>query len=898
MSAVTLDNCEREPIHIPGAIQSHGALIACRGDQLIIQQASQNTLAYLGTSVDDLLETSAFALFDEATGERLRQRTAVPPGPRPSMRESTAMSFATRGGIGGTAVFHRSGDVQIIEIEGGQGADAGTFDPRLRASLVPLQRAHGVEALCHSAVREVRSLSGFDRVMVYRFDTDWNGQVVAEARREDLEPFLGLHYPASDIPPQARRLYAENWVRLIADVNYVPVPLSPVLDPVSGAPLDLSHAALRSVSPIHIEYLRNMGVTASMSISLVIDGELRGLIACHHYSGPHVLRFQLRDTVEYLGQALSWHLRALESVADAESARRAHEHESVVVRTLALEDDLVDGLASPPMLSLAGAAGMVALVEGATRSIGRVPSAEQITALVKWLGSEPREVFATDRLAAHFPEASGWDDVAAGLVAVALSAELGEWLLWFRPSTERTVDWAGDPRKNVVPGDGVAPDRLSPRGSFALWRETVKGRSQPWERWQIEAASNVRRVVLAGVRKRASTLRAMNETLMEADRAKDTFIAMVSHELRTPLNAINGWSHLLSSERIPKEKWKHAVEVIARNSDTLAHLVDDLLDISRIVGGKLSLQVRELEIGTIVQNVVEAVALSAQAKNIRIKTTIDSSGSAILGDPDRLSQVATNLLTNAIKFTPKGGSVKVVVLRHESDVELSVIDSGQGIPADFLPHVFDWFRQADGALNRRAGGLGLGLAISRRLVELHGGTITATSEGEGKGASFRVRLPVIAVRRESAPVGRAPVASSTDTTLTGIRALVIDDERDSRDLLGQILMLAGAEITPASDAASALAFLRTQRFDVIVSDIGMPEMDGLQLMSRLRSGSIEEGAQTPAVALTAYSRGTDRMAALRAGFQAHMAKPADAEELVAVVSSLVGRLQPPGRSSP
>lgn len=883
MSSVTLDNCEREPIHIPGAIQGHGVLLSCRGDDLIVQQASANTVELLGAPADEILGLGAPSLFDEVTGREILRYVD-----RTSMPESRSIRFVARSGCAGTAIIHFSGEALVLELEPGTDGESGTFDPRLRRSLAPLQSARSVEALSRSAANEVRSLTGFDRVMVYRFDSEWNGEVVAEAKRDNLEPFLGLHYPASDIPPQARRLYTENWLRLIADVAYTPVPLVPLLDPKTREPLDLSQSVLRSVSPIHIEYLKNMGVTASMSISLVIDGKLTGLIACHHYSGPHRIPFQLRETVEYLGQALSWHVRALESAEDAHRARRVQANESEVVRALAMRDDPFDGLASESMLELTGAQGLWVIFDDEIRSFGRAPSQDRLSELVAWLKSQAREVFATDHLASHLPRANEWDDIAAGVIAVALSADLSEWLIWFRPSTERTVEWAGDPRKSVTEVGGEPP-RLSPRGSFALWRETVRGRSLPWEAWQIEAASNIRRVLLGGVRNRAKALRALNGSLMEADRAKDTFIAMVSHELRTPLNAIKGWSHLLASDRVQKDQWAHALDVIGRNSEALNHLVDDLLDMSRIVGGKLTLEVSEVELSPLVDSVIEAVSLSAKAKGIKVKKTLDSAETRVQGDPDRLAQVVTNLLTNAVKFTPKGGTVRVVVKRSSSDVEICVNDSGQGISGEFLPFVFEWFRQADGAFNRRATGLGLGLAITKRLVELHGGTITAESEGTGRGATFRVRLPMASVRQRSEHDSTPRPPPPAPLALREIRALVIDDERDSRELLAHVLTLSGAQVTQAADAPQAIALLSAERFDVIVSDVGMPDMDGFELIAAVRTRSEAQGGRTPAIALTAYSRASDRMAALRAGFQAHVAKPADPEELVAIVASIVGR---------
>ncbi|HEX2826944.1 MAG TPA: ATP-binding protein [Burkholderiales bacterium] len=893
MHTVTLDTCDREPIHIPGSIQGHGVLLACSGAGLTIVQASANLGGHLGMEADAALGRPLAALLDADSGARIagaareQELRAVNP----------VLVVASADGKAFDAVLHRppnTSDTLVVELEPREPSRAGSaglmpFDPRLRAAMLRLQSAKTVDDLCRIAVEQVRAITGFDRVTIYRFDADWNGEVVAETRRSDLEPFLGLHYPSSDIPAQARRLYTLNWLRHIADVDYVPSPLVPQDHPPTGEPLDLSYAVLRSVSPIHIQYLKNMGVTASMSISLLLDGELTGLIACHHYSGPWRLGFQVRETAEYLGQALSWHLDALETADRAERARRIQETEARLIERMAAGSELLDALAGPELQSLVDAAGAAVVLREGTRRLGSTPKTEDIAALVGWLRQTDQDVFATEKLQDHFPRARHWDDCAAGLVAVAISRELGEYLLWFRPSTERTVDWAGDPRKNVETADDGTPSRLTPRGSFALWRETVRGSALPWHPLHVQAASTLRRVLLGGVRRRAAELRDINDRLTAADRQKDAFIATVSHELRTPLNAISGWAHLLQSGLIGPDRTAQALEVISRNVKSQTELIEDLLDISRMASGKLSVSIEHVDLVPLVERVLEEVALSVEAKGLKLKRILDSEA-PVLGDADRLRQVVSNLLTNAVKFTPKGGSISVVVQRQRSDVEISVTDTGQGIAADFLPHVFEAFRQAESSMSRRTSGLGLGLAITRKLVELHGGRIEAESEGEGRGAAFRVRLPI-------APAsGRAletDVARASDIgcppQLEALHVLIVEDDNDSRELLRTILGECGAIVEAVRDAHAALDALAQRRFDLMISDIGLPGVDGLELMRKVRALNGGE-PRMPAIALTAYTRAVDRTRALQAGFQAHVPKPVDPQELITVAASVAGRL--------
>jgi len=417
----------------------------------------------------------------------------------------------------------------------------------------------------------------------------------------------------------------------------------------------------------------------------------------------------------------------------------------------------------------------------------------------------------------------------------------------------------------------------------------VRGRSAPWDALHVEAASSLRLVLLGGVRKRAVELRVLNQRLVDTDRAKDTFIATISHELRTPLNAITGWTHLLQSGALSADKWPQAFEVIARNARAQTQIVEDLLDVSRITSGKMSLVIETVDLVELVQGVIEASGLAVEAKGLRIKRVLDSNASPVLGDPGRLRQVVSNLITNAIKFTPKGGSITVSLRRLRSDVELSVSDTGQGIAPDFLPRMFEPFWQSDPEMNRRTQGLGLGLAIVRKLVELHGGRVDASSDGEGKGAVFRVQLPLAPVTASKARETQNPTALDCPPELQDVRVLVVEDEADARELLRVVLAQCGAQVRHAADAATALALLRTEPFDLLISDIGLPGTDGLQLVRMLRERE-GHGPRTPAVALTAYTRAIDRTRALQAGFNAHVPKPVDAHELVTVVASVIGRL--------
>ncbi|HYG79816.1 MAG TPA: ATP-binding protein, partial [Pyrinomonadaceae bacterium] len=399
------------------------------------------------------------------------------------------------------------------------------------------------------------------------------------------------------------------------------------------------------------------------------------------------------------------------------------------------------------------------------------------------------------------------------------------------------------------------------------------------------------------VLEREKALRAEAE---EASRLKDEFLATVSHELRTPLTAILGWAHMLRTGQFAGGDTAKALETIERNARAQAQLIDDLLDVSRIITGKLRLDVRPVDPNSLIGAAVEAVGPAAEAKGIRVQKIVDTGIVFVSGDPVRLQQVVWNLLSNAVKFTPRGGRVQVRLERVNSHVEIGVSDTGQGISPEFLPHVFDRFRQADQGTTREHGGMGLGLAIVRHIVELHGGTVRAESPGEGKGSTFTVLLPVAAVyQNDDVRESVRPAAGDTlpsyecPDRLDGLRVLIVDDDPDTRELLKAGLGRCGTEVVTAASAGEALEAIAADPPDLLISDIGMPGEDGYELIRKVRALPPERGGRVPAVALTAYARTEDRLRALRAGYQMHVSKPVELAELVAVASSLVRRTGEP-----
>ncbi|ORV00468.1 SpoIIE family protein phosphatase [Mycolicibacterium canariasense] len=496
---IDLDNCAREPIHIPGSIQPRGVLAVVLEPGFQIRQVSANVADVLGKSVPEVLGHHLATLIGADQAAQIQQAAAAFGDLRQRNPLELEIEVAGRPRAFDALLHREPGGVLLVELEIAYGERPFSFPntyQAVRSSVEELNRTHSIAELYDATARAVRDLTGFDRVMVYRYDQDYNGEVVAECKRDDLNSFLGLHYPASDIPAQARAMYEKNWLRLISDVSYTPAPLVPALDPDSGTPVDLTHATLRSVSPIHIEYLQNMGVQASMSISLLRHGKLWGLIACHHYAGPHLPPYGARAAAEFLGSTLS--LRLVDRFDEDQLRERLAAQSTLTTLTNASRNDgepvAATLLGSPSLLDLVPAAGVAVRVGGKYRVLGTVPPPEVVSAVAAWARGGAAEVAATDCLSGELPTLELDPAVAAGVLALNLPD--GQHVIWFRHEAVRSVDWGGDPHNKAIAvreGDGI---RLSPRKSFDRWREIVDKCSEPWTSIQIESAEALRRTLV------------------------------------------------------------------------------------------------------------------------------------------------------------------------------------------------------------------------------------------------------------------------------------------------------------------------------------------------------------------------------------------------------------------
>ena len=609
---IDLDNCAREPIHIPGSVQPRGVMLVVREPDLVVTQVSTNVEDILHTSVEAALGTPLTDVIGANCAGQI-QRAAAAFG---DLRERNPIELnvpVDGVDVAFDAILHReNANLLLVELEIATGPRPYSFPNTylaVRGAVAELNRASSLTELYDIAARAVRELTGFDRVMVYRYDRDYNGEVVAENKRKDLNTFLGQHYPASDIPAQARALYEKNWLRLIDDVSYTASSIVPVANPNTGRPLDLTHATLRSVSPIHIEYLKNMGVTGSMSISLLRNGKLWGLIACHHYSGPHLPPYGVRAAAEFLGSTLS--LRMVDRFED-EQLRARLASQAVLTKLMgAISNEsapLIEGLfGAPDLFDLVPADGVAVRVDGRAETRGVVPDAATLAEIAEWLVTQGEDIVVTESMKQSAPSIQLSPHDVSGVLGLVLRD--GQYVIWFRSEQERSVDWGGDPHNKaiaVAEGDSV---RMSPRKSFERWREVVKERSLPWSDNEKSDAATMRQRLVEALYARSEREVRLAETLQRS--------------LLPEMPLVPGWA--LSAHYEPAAGGR---------------IGGDWYDGFRLRDGRLV-----IVLGDVAGHGIGAAGTMAQLRNALRAFVGD--GTSVVGAVERLNDFATLLLPDA-----------------------------------------------------------------------------------------------------------------------------------------------------------------------------------------------------------------------------------------------------------
>ena len=735
---VDLSNCDQELVQFPGAIQPHGAMLIVDEPGYVIRQASANCEAIIGWSANDLLGKRVADVF--AAAPRMleqMQRMSLENGPVHVVRESFA------GATNGVNIFaHRCGGFLILEIE--TIADPATEPTThlysdVRETIALLEACQGLQNFFDLAVERIRVFTGYDRVLAYKFAEDGSGHVMAEAIPEGLEPYLGLHYPASDIPAPARRLFGASWLRHLPDVGYEPVGL--VADRAAGpAPaIDMSYAILRSVSVMYSGYLKNMGVHSTMVMPLMKQGQLWGLISAMHHSGPRHVAYEARMAAEFLSHMLSLLMSGKEDADGYEQRLRMTAVADQLVETLCRNPDLHASLAladQPNLMSLIPSQGAAIAARGNISLIGQTPSEGDVAALADWLSKMNQPVFCTEQLSELYPPAAEFKSSASGVLAVRLSQQSRDFLLWFRPEHVEIVNWAGNPEKPVVISESDGEVRLQPRRSFALWKESVTGRSEPWRQDERDAACALRQSILEIILSRTEEVDRVNRQLAEVNVELDSFAYAASHDLKEPLRGVHHLASFLKRGQGGRfdEEGRQQIETILKLTRRMDDLIEFLLQYSRT--GRVELMLETHDMDELVDEALMSCRrlFSEHPADIRRPMPLGT----IVCDRVRVREVLSNLISNGIKYNDKSQRWIEIGVERASPTRYYVRDNGIGISASAKDRIFDIFRRVHGE-HEFGGGVGAGLTISRKTVERHGGRLWVDSLPD-EGSTFYFTL--------------------------------------------------------------------------------------------------------------------------------------------------------------
>jgi two-component system, chemotaxis family, sensor kinase Cph1 len=738
---INITSLKEAPIHLISEIQPHGILLVLQEPDLQILQVSQNTFSTFGISPEDMLQWELEDLLDSCQIQKINFWLSEE---NLDFINHTKIWIKKQGDEYTVfdAVFHRNSEgFLILELEPTTSQENITFLSFYHLAKASINRLEENKSLKHFSqiiVQEVRKLTEFDRVMLYKFDDDGHGSVIAEEKIASLEPYLGLRYPESDIPQPARKLFLKNSIRIIPDTNFQSsAELFPKVNPFSSKPIDLTNSILRSPAPCHLEYLHNMGVGASLSISLIKDNKLWGLIACHHQS-PKYISYELRKACEFLGRIIFSEISTKEETEDYDYQINLKQIQSQLVEYMSQEENFINGLVTnqPNLLNLTNAKGAAIYFGGKYTLIGNTPKEEELNFLVEWLKNNGEdEVFSTNSLPNIYPDAISFKNIASGLLAIPLSKQ--NYVLWFRPEVIQAVNWGGNPNEAFSVNESEGNLHLYPRKSFDLWKEIVQLTSLPWQNVEIKSALELRKLIINIILRQADELAKLAKDLERSNAELKKFAYVASHDLQEPLNQVVNYVQLIEMRYEPEldADGKEFIAYVVEGVNLMQTLIDDVLAYSKVNTLGIAFKVTKVE------TILNRALRNLRQRIVQTGAVIThDSLPTVMANETQLIQLFLNLISNAIKFrSSQPPKIHISAKRLEDEWLFSIQDNGIGIDPQFSDHIFVIFQR----LHTRDEylGTGMGLAICKKIVECHRGRIWVESQ-LGQGATFYFTIPV------------------------------------------------------------------------------------------------------------------------------------------------------------
>ncbi len=728
---VTITNCDREPIHLIGQSQDHGVILICDLEKLIVVQSSENVATHLKKPLEQVLNKPLKTVLSEKIAKSFQDRLITGSVLVPETIKVGEEKFFCIPSITGKHL--------LIDIEPyGKPLDALELQEQLTQIAGTLEDTDSINDMCQQAAVLVKKLFDYDRIMIYKFDEDWNGEVVAEVKEPYLESWLGLHYPATDIPKPAREIFLKQGVRIISDVAYKPSNIEPAISPISNDPVDLSVSELRAVSPIHIEYLKNMGVGASLTAALIVKGKLWGLIACHHNSAKFI-NYHQRKACEFLTQTFSNKLALKQTNIFLEKMNFSQDIREKLMMQLASIKSIPDALMllDFKFTDLIDASGGALILDGEIHLTGKTPTIDQVTQLYQNFLKKEGHVYATRNLSKDYSPAQYFKKEASGLLSTRIGKQENNYLIWFRPESKETVSWGGNPEKQGFIKDGV--EYLSPRKSFERWTENLDGIAKSWQEYDFQAVKNLQESLTHNmVKRQKEEIDQLNSQLTEANKELEAFSYIVSHDLRAPLRGIDGYARILNDQYLSSldDYSQKAIKTILRSATEMDRLIDDILSYSRV--GQTQLKLQNIGMGKLIEDALNAQNVSHNYPNtvVEVQEGIPNAE----GDRRMVYQLINNLINNAFKYSSKVNNPKVSIgfFTEEGKTVYYIRDNGIGFDTKFTDKIFGVFSRL---MTDEYPGSGIGLSIVKKVIDKHDGKIWVDSK-PGEGTIFQFTLPL------------------------------------------------------------------------------------------------------------------------------------------------------------